>query len=110
MHDLVAVNDRLAGNHLEAFEQLLRLVPAVCFNQADDYVTTARFFAAGRREHGVGLADAGRGAEENLEMPSTLSLGQGEQCIRRSSLVCHFSGHSAPRGSKSTTSTRQVRD
>ena len=43
MHDLVAVNDRLAGNRLEAFEQLQRLVPAVCFNQAGDNVTTARF-------------------------------------------------------------------
>ena len=47
---------------------------------------TSRPLALRRRaglQHGVGLADAGRRAEEDLEPAASFPVGQGEQRIRR---------------------------
>ena len=86
LHDLVAVDDRLARQNLEAFDQLLGLAPAVGLDQARHDIAPARFLGAGGGQHGVGLADAGRGAEKNLQMPAALLLGEGQQGVGRSSL------------------------
>ena len=51
--------------------------------------TTSRpsaFSARAAGQHRVGLADAGRGAEKNLQMPAPFLLGEGEQGVGRSSL------------------------
>ena len=86
LHDLVAVDDRLARQNLEAFDQLLGLAPAMGLDQTGDDIAPARFLGAGGGQHGVGLADAGRGAEKNLQMPAALLLGEGQQGIGGSSL------------------------
>ena len=64
-------------------------------DQARHDIAPARFLGAGGCEHGVGLADAGRGAEKNLQMPPALFLGQGKQGVRRSSLR-YVAGHLGP--------------
>ena len=92
LHDLVAVDDRLARKSLEAFGQLLGLAAAMCLDQAGDDVAPAGFLGAGGRQHGVGFADAGRGAEKYLQMPAAFLLGEGKQRVRRSSLRL-VSGH-----------------
>ena len=81
LHDLIAVDDRLARQDVEAFDQLLGLAPAVRLDQAGHNVAPTRFLGAGGGEHGVGLADAGRGAEKNLQMPTPFLLGESQQCV-----------------------------
>src|SRR5262249_11700534 len=78
-----------AGNDLEPFEQSLRFHAPVGFDNADDDIVTVALAGAGLLQHFVGLADAGRGTDEDLE-PAGLTLfaprglGQG---LRRGSLV-----------------------
>ena len=45
-------------------------------------------------QHGVGLADAGRRAEKDLQMPAAFLVGEGEQRVRRSALA-FIGGHRA---------------
>ena len=92
MHDLVAVDDRLARQHLETIDQLLGFAPAVRLDQAGDDIAAARFFRAGGAEHGVGFADARSGAEKNLQMPAAFLFGEGQQRVGRGSLRC-VGGH-----------------
>ena len=94
LHDLVAIDDRLARQHLEAVDQLLGFAPSVRFDQADNDIAAARFVRAGGAEHGVGFSDAGSGAEKNLQMSAPFLSGQGEERVGRSSLRC-VGGHSA---------------
>src|SRR6185312_4696113 len=51
--------------------------------QAGHDVAAALHFAAGGREHGVSLADAGRSAEKNFQVPPPFFLRQGKQGVRR---------------------------
>ena len=65
---------RLARDDLEALEQRLGLLAAVRLDDADDDVVRRPCAAGARRlQHLVGLADAGRRAEEDLELPTRLS-------------------------------------
>ena len=95
MQHAVAIDDRLARQHLEPVEQRLGFLrPWVSTRPA----TTSRplaFSVARRRQHGVGLADAGRRAEKDLEMAAAFLLGERQQGFRRGSLRL-FSGHGAP--------------
>ena len=60
---------------LEATQQGFGLDPAVGLDDADDHVGTFPTPLAGSLEHGVGLADARIGAEEDLESAAPLLLG-----------------------------------
>src|SRR5262249_42794247 len=82
LHNLVAVDDRLAWKDLKAFGQLLRLAAAMCLDEAGDDITPAGFLGAGRRQHPVSLADTGSGAEEYFQMPAPFLLGEGKQRVR----------------------------
>ena len=93
MHDLVAVNDGLSSQNFEAFEQLLRLAPTVRFDQTGDNVTPPHYLRSPGAKHRVGFSNARRGAEKDFQMPAPFFLGEGEQCLRRSSL-CLVGGHS----------------
>src|SRR5262245_43868393 len=78
-----------AGNDLEPFEQSLRFHAPVGFDNADDDIVTVALAGAGLLQHFVGLADAGRGTDEDLE-PAGLTLfapRRLEQGLRRGSLV-----------------------
>ena len=70
-------------------EQGLRLLAAVRFDDADHDVVAVLLPGAGLLQHLVGLADAGRRADENLEPAGSALFPPGglEQGLRRGSLV-----------------------
>ena len=72
-----AVLDDPAGKRLEAVEQAASLLPAVGFQDAHDHVEALSALGASRLEHGVGLPDARRGAEEELETAAAGLLLRG---------------------------------
>ena len=84
--DLVDVDDRLARDELEARKQRLRLAPPVRLDETDDDVAALRLRRVRRCQHGVRLADARRRAEKDLQPSASALLGDGEDCVRRSSL------------------------
>src|SRR5262249_5949448 len=57
----------LAGNDLEILEQGLRLLAPVGFDDADDDIVAVALARARLLQHFIGLADAGRGTDEDLE-------------------------------------------
>ena len=65
---LALVLDAPARNDLEAFEQRLGLLAAVGLDDADDDVVAVLLARAGLLQHLVGLADAGRGTDEDPEL------------------------------------------
>ena len=82
LHDLIAVDNRIARENVKALNQLLGLAPAMGLNQTRHDIAPARFLGAGGGEHGKGLTNARRGAEKNLQVPAPLLLGQGKQGVR----------------------------
>ena len=65
----------------EAFEKRLGLAPAVRLDDADDDIDPFAPLGLRRQQHLVGLADARRGAEKNLQPAAALLFGRGEQCF-----------------------------
>ena len=51
------------------------------FDQADDDVDAVGLQAAGARQHGVGLADAGRRAEEKRQLAAALAARERQQGV-----------------------------
>src|SRR5215468_6813849 len=86
---LPPVFEPLAGNDLQPFEQGLRLLAPVGFDDADDDIVTVALAGAGLLQHFVGLANAGRGADEDLEPAGFMLFAPRglEQGLRRRSLV-----------------------
>ncbi|MNQ39967.1 hypothetical protein D3C85_536060 [compost metagenome] len=70
----VAIGDGAAGHDLQPAQQAHGLLAAVGLDHADDDVVALGFAAAGGAQHLIGLADAGRHAQKNLQ-PPTLSRG-----------------------------------
>ena len=68
LHDLIAVDDRLARQDFEAFESALGLAPAVGLDQPDHDLAAAGLLALGGGQHRKRLADAWRRAEKNLQL------------------------------------------
>src|SRR5262245_5076015 len=95
VHDLVAVDDRLAWQDFEAVDELLGLAPAMRFDQPGNDIAAAQFLGAAGAEHGIGLPDPGSGAEKNFQVSPPFLFGQGEERVRRGSLLC-VGGHSPP--------------
>src|SRR5437016_3694239 len=77
------VLDLLPRDDFEAFEQGLGLAPAMGLDHADDDINPITPSGLSRQQHLVGLADAGCGAEKDLQAPAALLLGCGEQRLRR---------------------------
>ena len=73
LEDGTAILDRPSRQHLQALEQPRGLRAAVGLDEADDDVEALRALRAGGLEHGEGLAHAGRGAEEDLQLPAPLA-------------------------------------
>ncbi len=67
--------------HFQAFDQRRRLGATVRLHQAHDDIDALPLQFARGRQHGVGLAHAGRGAEENLQAPMALVQHGIEQRI-----------------------------
>src|SRR5579883_1934494 len=74
LKDLAAIGNFCAGDDFEAIEKSLRFRAAVRFNDADHNVHAFKLPGARREEHFVGLADARRGAEKNLQAPAASIL------------------------------------
>ena len=70
----------------EPIDQRLGLRAAVRLDQADHDIAALGLLRAGGDQHRVGLADAGRGAEKNLQLPAAFLLGESQQGVRRGAL------------------------
>ena len=83
------VLDALARHDLEPLEQGLGLLAPMGLDDADDDIVAVFRLGAGGLQHLVGLADAGRGADEDLQPAGTsfLAPGRFEQRFGRGSLV-----------------------
>ncbi|MGY4247384.1 hypothetical protein ACVIIZ_008792 [Bradyrhizobium sp. USDA 4523] len=95
---LVAIGQPLPRQHLETPEQRLGLDPAVGFDDADHDVDARLEAGVSAREHLVGLADAGGGADEYLQPPRSIGLPTRrlQQRIRRGSFIrVALIGHTA---------------
>ena len=82
---LAAVFDAAPGNDFEAFQQRLGFLAAVGLDHADDDVVAVLQPRVGLVQHFVGLADAGRGADENPQLADAplLAARRFEQGFRR---------------------------
>ena len=85
LEPLSLVLDAPARNDLQAFEQRLGLLAAVGLDDTDDDVIAVLLAGAGLLQHLVGLADAGRGADEDSELADApvLAARRFEQGFRR---------------------------
>ena len=76
-----AVLDLPGRDHLEVADLLGRLGPAVGLDEADRHVDALPLQPMPLAEHGVGLADAGREAEVDLEPAPLLAADQVEELL-----------------------------
>ena len=79
--DPVDVDDGLARDDLEALDERLGLAPTVRLDEAEHHLAPFGPGRAGRIQHGVGLADAGGRAEEDLQPAAMLLLREGKQGV-----------------------------
>ena len=88
-----AVLDDYGGKDFEPLEQPGGLGAAVGLDDADHHVEALGPFGARRLQHGVGLPDARRGAEEHLELapprPGLFVVDAAEEGLGVRSLVSH---------------------
>ena len=82
-----AVLDALARQHVEPFDHGLRRAAAVRLDEADDDVFAVRAPAMRLVQHGVRLADAGEGAEEDAQPSASgggalIALERAEEGVR----------------------------
>ena len=68
MSDWPLYSTLLARHDFEAFEQRLGVAAAVGLDDADDDVVAVFFAGVRLLQHFVGLADAGRGADEDTQL------------------------------------------
>ncbi len=76
-----------ARQHLEPGEQRLGLLPAMRLDDADGDVDALALLGLRGLQHLVGLADAGRGAEKDLEPAAPLAPRFAQQGFRRRPLI-----------------------
>jgi hypothetical protein len=79
--DAAAIHQAPPRQDLETAQQGLGLGAPVRFDHTDHDVDALAATLLRRLEHGVGLADARVGAEENLEPAAPLLLGLREECF-----------------------------
>ena len=84
---MAAVLDAPARNDLEAAQKALRLDAPMGLDHADDNVHPLAPALGRGEQHLVGLADAGRGTEENLELAAALLRGGREQRLWRRAVL-----------------------
>ena len=87
--------DLLLGNDLKVLDQCLRLGAAVGLYDANQDIDPSGFSSATLGQHLEGLADTGRGAEENLETATALLRGFAQKGLRGRSVAIGPSVHLA---------------
>jgi hypothetical protein len=96
-----AIGDLTQGQPFETGDQRLCFLAAVGLDDADDDIAAKFLLPSRGTEHGVGLADAGRGAEENLQLAAGsfgfLFLNTRQELIGVRTSIVH---HSHPRRRK----------
>ena len=87
LENLVLVFEPLARQNFEALQQRFRLRPPVGLDHADHDIGAGLQFGMRALQHLIGLADAGGGADENLEPAGLIVLSPRgfQQRIRRGS-------------------------
>ena len=88
LDDLVLVLDPLARQYFEALQQRLGLGAPVGLDHADHDIGAGLQLGMRALQHLIGLADAGRGADEDLEPAGAALLAPGcfQQGFRRGAL------------------------
>ncbi len=91
----IAVLHHTQRQDFQSFQQLLCLGALVRFHIARHHVQAFGTALVCRQQHAEGLADTGRGAEENLQA-ATATLGFGalhffQQCVGVGTLIGHDS-------------------
>ncbi|MGY3342816.1 hypothetical protein ACVWYK_001585 [Bradyrhizobium sp. USDA 4470] len=88
LHDLAAIVEPLARDHLEPANQRLSLGPAMGLDKADHDIDAGLAPGMGALQHLVGLADTGGGADEDLQLAvrALLPARGFQQRLRRRSL------------------------
>ncbi len=95
--NLVLVLEPLARQHFKARQQRFGLRPSVGFDRSNHDIDAGLHLGVRALKHFVGLADAGGGADEDLQPAGLLVLSPGrfQQGLRRGSLfriaalICH---------------------
>ena len=99
LDDLILVLDPLARDDFEALQQRLGLGPPVGLDHADHDIGAGLELGMRALQHLIGLADAGGGADENLEPAgaAVLAPGRFQQGFRRGTLfrIAARLGHAA---------------
>ncbi len=99
LDDLAAIIERLARDHLQPAHQRLGLGAAMGLDEADHDVDAGLALGVGALQHLVGLADAGSGADEDLELAARALLPARcfQQRLRRRTLfgIAALSDHQA---------------
>lgn len=80
---VTAILDLASRHDFHAFEQRLGLGAAVRFDDGDDDILALALERAPFGQHCVGLADAGRGTEEYLELTPLLALRLAQERLGR---------------------------
>jgi hypothetical protein len=97
LEPLALIVDAPARDNLEALQQRFRFLPPVGLDDADDNVVSVPPPGAGSLQHLIGLADAGRRANEDPDLadapllpPRGLQQGlRRRSLIRIAPLICH---------------------
>ncbi|MNZ89241.1 hypothetical protein D3C78_1081520 [compost metagenome] len=83
LQHLTPIIDATAVDDLETLHQRFGFPPAMGFNDADDGIHTIRQLRPAGHQHFIGLADAGRCAQKNLQPAPRLAPGVFQQRIGR---------------------------
>jgi len=85
---LILVGEPPARQHFEALQQRFGFHPSMGLDHADDDIDAGLLPGVGALQHFVGLADARRGADEDLEPARTAVLAPGrfQEGFRRRTL------------------------
>ena len=87
LDDPTAIFAFATWQRLETVEERLRLRAPMRFRYAYDNIDALSLGRLRARQHRVGLADAGRGAEEHAKLPFALLVAQGKEGIGVGSAV-----------------------
>ncbi len=81
--DAAAIDHGLSRQLRQPRQLRLRFGAPVCLDQRGNDIDAVGMLAVGILKHRPGLADAGRGADENLQPAPALALRMGKQCVGR---------------------------
>ena len=84
---LALIGDVAAGHGGQAGQQGFGFGPAMGFHHADDDIDAVALTALGGEQHGVGFADAGGGAEEEVQLAAPVGAGGFQQGLWRGAAV-----------------------